>query len=173
MAKGLRSSVKKSHRTRLRSRVFAPVEDARTERLSAKLLELASQPRPAKTDMELDEDNGSNTIPTTPTAPLTHQIPRHSTRSNSSPASKSDAQADAHQDQQAEDMDIDDGTAPAAAAAAAAAKTATTTSSTSSKLKKKSPRVQKKRRGKPASTIKFPARRRDGVKASSGRKGKR
>ena len=69
-------------------------------------------------------------------------------------------------------MDIDDGTAPAAAAAAAAAKTATT-SSTSSKLKKKSPRVQKKRRGKPASTIKFPARRRDGVKASSGRKGKR
>jgi hypothetical protein len=68
-------------------------------------------------------------------------------------------------------MDIDDGTAPAAAAAAAA-KTATT-SSTSSKLKKKSPRVQKKRRGKPASTIKFPARRRDGVEASSGRKGKR
>lgn len=69
-------------------------------------------------------------------------------------------------------MDIDDGTAPAAAAAAAAAKTATT-SSTSSKLKKKSPRVQKKRRGKPASTIKFPARRRDGIKASLGRKGKR
>ena len=97
MAKGLRSSVKKSHRTKLRSRVFAPVEDARTERLSAKLLELASQPRPAKTDMELDEDNGTNT-------PLTHQIPRHSTRSNSSPASKSDAQADAHQDQQAEGL---------------------------------------------------------------------
>ena len=68
-------------------------------------------------------------------------------------------------------MDIDDGAAPAVAVAAA--KTATTTSSTSSKLKKKSPRVQKKRRGKPASTIKFPARRRDGVKASSGRKGKR
>ena len=97
MAKGLRSSVKKSHRTRLRSRVFAPVEDARTERLSAKLLELASQPRPAKTDMELDEDNGTNTIPT-------HQIPRHSTQSNSSPASKSDAQADAHQNQQAEGL---------------------------------------------------------------------
>lgn len=100
MAKGLRSSVKKSHRTRLRSRVFAPVEDARTERLSAKLLELASQPRPAKTDMELDEDNGTNTIPTTPT----HQIPHHSTQSNSAPASKSDAQADAHQNQQAEGL---------------------------------------------------------------------
>ena len=70
-------------------------------------------------------------------------------------------------------MDIDDGTAPAAATAAAAKTATTTTSSTSSKLKKKSPRVQKKRRGKPASTIKFPARRRDGVKASSGRKGKR
>ena len=103
MAKGLRSSVKKSHRTKLRSRVFAPVEDARTERLSAKLLELASQPRPAKTDMELDEDNGTNTIPITPTL-LTHQIPRRSTRSDSSPASKSDAQADVHQDQQAEGL---------------------------------------------------------------------
>ena len=104
MAKGLRSSVKKSHRTKLRTRVFAPVEDARTERLSAKLLELASQPRPAKTDMELDEDNGTNTIPITPTTLLTHQIPRRSTRSDSSPASKSDAQADVHQDQQAEGL---------------------------------------------------------------------
>jgi len=104
MAKGLRSSVKKSHRTKLRSRVFAPVEDARTERLSAKLLELASQPRPAKTDMELDEDNGTNTIRTSPTTPLIHKTPHHSTRSNSSPASKSDAQADAHQDQQAEGL---------------------------------------------------------------------
>jgi len=54
MAKGLRSSVKKTHRSKLRTRVFAPVEDARTERLSAKLLELASQPRPEKTEMETE-----------------------------------------------------------------------------------------------------------------------
>ncbi|OCL06740.1 hypothetical protein AOQ84DRAFT_440637 [Glonium stellatum] len=165
MAKGLRSSVKKAHRTKLRSRVFAPVEDARTERLSAKLLELASQPRPVKTDMDLDEENGI-------TAPLPRQTtPPRSPPSNNSAASKSDAQPDVHQDQQAEDMDIDDGADPAAAAAKTA--TTTTTTAASSKLKKKSPRVQKKRRGKPASTIKFPARRRDGVKASAGRKGKR
>ncbi|KAJ9665006.1 hypothetical protein H2201_004870 [Coniosporium apollinis] len=56
MAQGLRSSVKKTNRSKLRTRVFAPVEDARTERLSAKLLELASQPRPAKTEMEVEED---------------------------------------------------------------------------------------------------------------------
>jgi hypothetical protein len=45
MAKGLRSSTKKANRTQLRSRVFGPVEEARKERLSAKLLELASKPR--------------------------------------------------------------------------------------------------------------------------------
>ncbi len=47
MAKGLRSSTKKANRTQLRSRVFGPVEEARKERLSAKLLELASKPRTA------------------------------------------------------------------------------------------------------------------------------
>ena len=46
MAKGLRSSVKKANKAKLRSRVFRPVEDARTERLSAKLLELSSKPQP-------------------------------------------------------------------------------------------------------------------------------
>ncbi|KAF2490468.1 hypothetical protein BU16DRAFT_154021 [Lophium mytilinum] len=56
MAKGLRSSSIKTNRKKLRTRVFAPVEVARTERLSAKLLELASQPRPAKAEMEIDAD---------------------------------------------------------------------------------------------------------------------
>jgi len=46
MAKGARASTKKSNNSKLKSRVFGPVEDARTERLSAKLLELASQPKP-------------------------------------------------------------------------------------------------------------------------------
>jgi hypothetical protein len=54
MAKSLRSSVKKSNRSKLRSRVFAPIEDARNERLSAKLLALASQPKPPKSEMEVD-----------------------------------------------------------------------------------------------------------------------
>ena len=44
MAKGLRSSVKKANKSRLRDRVFGPAEDARKERLSAKLLELAMRP---------------------------------------------------------------------------------------------------------------------------------
>jgi hypothetical protein len=59
MAKGLRSSVKKSNRTKLRARVFGPVVDARTERLSAKLLELAQQPKPARPDMEVDSEKGT------------------------------------------------------------------------------------------------------------------
>ena len=51
MAKGLRASTKKANRSKLRSKVFEPVEDARTQRLSAKLLEIASRPRP-----KVDED---------------------------------------------------------------------------------------------------------------------
>jgi Protein of unknown function (DUF2423) len=58
MAKGLRSSVKKSYRMKLRAKVFSPVEDARTARLSQKLLELAQQPRPARTEMEVDTEKG-------------------------------------------------------------------------------------------------------------------
>lgn len=59
MAKGLRSSVKKSNRTKLRSRVFEPVEAARRERLHAKLLETIQQPRPEptkKNEMDVDSD---------------------------------------------------------------------------------------------------------------------
>ncbi|KAF2796327.1 hypothetical protein K505DRAFT_300541 [Melanomma pulvis-pyrius CBS 109.77] len=57
MAKGLRASVKKSNRTKLRSTVFGPVEAARAERLHAKLLETISQPKPEpakKDDMDAD-----------------------------------------------------------------------------------------------------------------------
>ena len=48
MAKGARASTKKANNARLKSGVFGPVESARNERLSAKLLELASQPKPKK-----------------------------------------------------------------------------------------------------------------------------
>ncbi|KAI9796810.1 MAG: major facilitator super transporter protein [Piccolia ochrophora] len=67
MAKGLRSGVKKANKSRLRARVFSGVEDARTERLSAKLVELAARPRSAQhddaemdtgeSDMDLDDDS--------------------------------------------------------------------------------------------------------------------
>ncbi|KAE8323300.1 hypothetical protein BDV39DRAFT_196037 [Aspergillus sergii] len=57
MAKSVRASVQKRNRAKLRATVFGPVVDARTERLSAKLQELASQPKPSneeKSDMELN-----------------------------------------------------------------------------------------------------------------------
>jgi hypothetical protein len=62
MAKGLRATTKKNNRTKIRSRVYAPVDQARTARLSAKLLELASQPRAAKTDMEVDPERGMSDL---------------------------------------------------------------------------------------------------------------
>ncbi|KAF4555420.1 Hypothetical protein D9617_2g053790 [Elsinoe fawcettii] len=55
MAKSSRSSVKKTNRSRLKSRVFGPAEDARTKRLSEKLVELASQPKAATTDMDIEK----------------------------------------------------------------------------------------------------------------------
>ncbi len=58
MAKGLRASTKKANKKILRQKVFGPVEDARKERLSAKLLELASksQARPAEVDGKVAEE---------------------------------------------------------------------------------------------------------------------
>lgn len=60
MAKSVRASVQKRNKAKLRSAVFGPAVDARTERLSAKLQELASQPKPSdqiksKTNMETTE----------------------------------------------------------------------------------------------------------------------
>lgn len=46
MAKSSRASTKKANNQRLVSKVFGPVEDARQQRLAAKLLEIASQPKP-------------------------------------------------------------------------------------------------------------------------------
>ncbi|KAL8771356.1 MAG: hypothetical protein Q9209_003262 [Squamulea sp. 1 TL-2023] len=58
MAKGLRSSVKKANRSRLRSKVFGPVEEARKQRLSAKLLSKTLEPSPnAKEDAMLLDDS--------------------------------------------------------------------------------------------------------------------
>lgn len=46
MAKSARAHVVKRNRAKLRSTVFGPASDARTERLSAKLQDIASQPKP-------------------------------------------------------------------------------------------------------------------------------
>ena len=47
MAKSSRASSRKANNQRLKAHVFGPVEAARAERLSAKLLELAAQPKPS------------------------------------------------------------------------------------------------------------------------------
>ncbi|EAW15837.1 DUF2423 domain-containing protein [Aspergillus fischeri NRRL 181] len=66
MAKSVRASVSKRNRAKLRATVFGPAVDARTERLSAKLKELASQPiiREHKTSsMELDPTGTGSLLP--------------------------------------------------------------------------------------------------------------
>lgn len=56
MAKSLRSATKKANNRRLKANVFGPAEAARAERLSAKLMELANQPKPVRdTEMKTDD----------------------------------------------------------------------------------------------------------------------
>ena len=55
MAKSVRASVSKRNRANLRKKVFGPAVDARTERLAAKLQEIASQPRPEGTEQSAME----------------------------------------------------------------------------------------------------------------------
>jgi len=61
MAKGARASTIKANNQALKRNVFGPVEDARTARLSAKLLELASQPKPEtqKEDANMEAEDES------------------------------------------------------------------------------------------------------------------
>ncbi|KAH6653889.1 hypothetical protein BKA67DRAFT_535235 [Truncatella angustata] len=48
MAKSSRASTVKTNNQRLKANVFGPVEQARMERLSAKLLEVAAAPKPPR-----------------------------------------------------------------------------------------------------------------------------
>ncbi|OJJ04601.1 hypothetical protein ASPVEDRAFT_85986 [Aspergillus versicolor CBS 583.65] len=74
MAKSVRASVQKRNKAKLRSTVFGPAVDARTERLSAKLQELASQPKPSDqikskaymetTEMDKQGENTETDLPT-------------------------------------------------------------------------------------------------------------
>ena len=59
MAKGLRSSTKKANKSILRRRVFGPIEDARKERLSVKLLELASKSQAIITERDTKMIDGN------------------------------------------------------------------------------------------------------------------
>lgn len=70
MAKSSRSSVRKRNNAKLRSTVFGPAADARTERLSAKLQELAALPGPSQkqeTSMDIgNEDQSTDEAPQEP-----------------------------------------------------------------------------------------------------------
>ncbi|KAK9423071.1 hypothetical protein SUNI508_04365 [Seiridium unicorne] len=57
MAKSSRASTTKANNQRLKAKVFGPVEQARMERLSAKLLEVAAAPKPPK-----PEENEMNIV---------------------------------------------------------------------------------------------------------------
>ncbi|TVY45203.1 hypothetical protein LOCC1_G003514 [Lachnellula occidentalis] len=83
MAKGARASSNKANNVKLKANVFGPVENARTERLSNKLLELASQPKPKPAKAEIDLE-GEGTA--------------------------KDANADPATAKQTDDMEIDQGT---------------------------------------------------------------
>ncbi|KAI1268666.1 hypothetical protein F5Y18DRAFT_238645 [Xylariaceae sp. FL1019] len=52
MAKSSRASSRKANNQRLKAKVFGPVESARAERLSARLLELAAQPKPERAESD-------------------------------------------------------------------------------------------------------------------------
>ena len=69
MAKGLRASTRKRNNAKLRATVFGPAYDARTERLSAKLQEIASRPRPDQ-ERVMEVDSGKDNANASPDATL-------------------------------------------------------------------------------------------------------
>ncbi|KAI9923546.1 hypothetical protein MW887_008554 [Aspergillus wentii] len=92
MAKSVRASVSKRNKAKLRATVFGPAVDARTERLSAKLQELASQPKPQgqKKGVELDAagaDMDVDRISAKPTTSRTNQPGRIQKRNKKSRSS--------------------------------------------------------------------------------------
>jgi hypothetical protein len=56
MAKSARASSIKVNHTKLRARVFGPVEKARAERIHARLLATIQQAKPERTAMDTAED---------------------------------------------------------------------------------------------------------------------
>lgn len=60
MSRGLRSSVAKANKKRLKSKLFGPVEEARKRRLSAKLFEIVQQGTSQTKDdtVELEQATG-------------------------------------------------------------------------------------------------------------------
>jgi hypothetical protein len=67
MAKSSRASSRKANNQRLKANVFGPIEAARNERLSARLLELAAAAKPAQAEGDemkmVDGDNDQEAKP--------------------------------------------------------------------------------------------------------------
>lgn len=63
MAKSSRASSIKANNRALKSKVFGPAEDARAQRLSARLMEIAKQPKPESSDANMDAEGEFNLLP--------------------------------------------------------------------------------------------------------------
>lgn len=75
MAKGLRASRTKKNNQALSKRVFGPVEAARNERLSAKLLALAQQPKAPREEMEIEKGTRTRHHALKPVAAADRSLP--------------------------------------------------------------------------------------------------
>lgn len=64
MAKSSRASRIKKNNQALKKRVFDPVETARNERLSAKLLELAKTSKEKEEEMQVEQEGNSESVTT-------------------------------------------------------------------------------------------------------------
>ncbi|KAI6779184.1 uncharacterized protein J7T54_000330 [Emericellopsis cladophorae] len=59
MARSSRSSAKKFNNQRKAAEIFGPVESARAERLSQRLLDLAKQPKPETSDVDMNVEEAA------------------------------------------------------------------------------------------------------------------
>ncbi|KGQ05190.1 hypothetical protein BBAD15_g9574 [Beauveria bassiana D1-5] len=96
MAKSGRSSTRKANNRRLAATVFGPAETARAERLSAKLQELAKQPKPETSDANMEGKSDE----------ITKKPPSSETNS-SAPTKDADVEAEAADAGDAVVMDAD------------------------------------------------------------------
>ncbi|OJD31601.1 gpi ethanolamine phosphate transferase [Diplodia corticola] len=193
MAKGARSSARKTNNRALKAKVFGPVETARTERLSQKLLELAQQPAPPKNEMDIEKDGERAPAPRhlALVAADTPTEPEHSAAQGKAPADQAEGSSKcftwpippsllastkptkqhiAEEEAFYHFLGLSGDIAGFSAEGDLAMEVDGAKPSMSS-LKKKTGRIQKKRRGKATSTIKFDNLRKG--KAAGKKSGKR
>lgn len=72
MAKSARASTRKRNNANLRAKVFGPAHDARTQRLSEKLQQLAAAPKP---ETEKTNDTAENAEAQNPDSVNTNDVP--------------------------------------------------------------------------------------------------